>query len=217
MTFATPLVAAALLSLAGAQAALPDRLRSSPSPKAAEQGRQVMMNYGRCIADAETELSRDFVLTDLADIDDPQWDRIVDNRCMRLSGGQLTMESYYFRGAIADRLIDRTLRDTALEGVAQLAPINATHPGSGPLAEHYTFMYRLGECIARTDPTGARALLDTRIDSGKEVDAIKALSPAIAGCVPEGRSMQIDRVRMRLGLATIYYRLAHALAFESEV
>ncbi|MBD58771.1 MAG: hypothetical protein CL808_01430 [Citromicrobium sp.] len=212
----TSLAAVALLGALGSQTAMPERLRSSPSPQSQEDGRKVMMSYGGCVADAEPELSRAYVLADEADTDSPEWKGIVDARCMRLYGGELRMQDYYFRGALAERLIDKKLGDNALDGVAELAPVNATHPGSGPLAQTYTYMYRMGECIARTDPAGSRALFDTKIDSDKEKEAIQALSPTIAACVPQGEAVQIDRVRLRLGLATMYYRLADALATESE-
>ena len=164
----TSLAAVALLGALGSQTAMPERLRSSPSPQSQEDGRKVMMSYGGCVADAEPELSRAYVLADEADTDSPEWKGIVDARCMRLYGGELRMQDYYFRGALAERLIDKKLGDNALDGVAELAPVNATHPGSGPLAQTYTYMYRMGECIARTDPAGSRALFDTKIDSDKE-------------------------------------------------
>lgn len=77
-------------------------------------------------------------------------------------------------------------------------------------------MMSFGKCVVRNDTAGARELLSTRIDSKAETDAIRTLSPAISGCVPQGEQVRIGRVRLRLGLATMYYRLADALAPESE-
>ena len=72
-------------------------------------------------------------------------------------------------------------------------------------------MYRIGECIARADAAGARTLFATRMGSDKEKAAIRALAPVISGCVPAGQEVQIDRARLRFGLATMYYRLAARL------
>mgnify|MGYP000569030320 CR=1 FL=1 len=209
-------IVAAAMSAAAAPPALPERLRSGPTQKQQVEGRKVLMSFGECVADAEPALARDYVLTDGADTDSPEWNDLVDPRCMRLHGGELRMQSFFFRGALAERLIDKKLPQDALDKVADLAPLNATFPGDDPFAQNYTYMYRIGECVVRTDTASARELLSTRIDSKDEADAIRTLSPAISGCVPQGEQVQIDRVRLRLGLATMYYRLADALAPESE-
>lgn len=212
MISGTAFSALALVGAVAMQAQLPDRLRSSPSPQANEEARKVMMRYGACIADAEPEQARAYVLSDNDALVDDELDDLLDPRCMALSGGKMQIHSFLLRGALAERLIEKRLSANALDGVAQVAPLNATYPGNGILSENYTYMYRIGECVARTDPAGARTLLETRMDHKDEVAAIQQLAPTIGGCVPRGEPVQIDRVRLRLGLAVVYYRLADALA-----
>jgi len=216
MIFGTTFSAIALVGALAMQAQLPDRLRSSPTPKAYEEARKVMMRYGQCIADAEPDQARIYVLSDDDALVDDELDDLIDPRCMALSGGEMRIQSFLLRGALAERLIDKRLSDNALDGVAEVAPLNATYPGSGVASENYTYMYRIGECVARTDPAGARDLFDSKMDSKDELAAIQALAPTIGGCVPRGEPIRIDRVRLRLGLAVVYYRLADALAERGE-
>ena len=210
------IILAAAMSTAAAPPALPERLRFAPTQKQQVEGRKVMTSFASCVADAEPALAREYVLAEGADTGSPEWDGLVDPRCMLLHGGELRMQSFHFRGALAEQLIDKKLSQGALDKVADLAPLNATFPGDDPFAQTHTYMYRIGECVVRTDTAGARELLSTRIDSKDEADAIRSLSSAISGCVPQGEPVRIDRVRLRMGLATMYYRLADALAPESE-
>ena len=185
---------------------------AQPSSKEAKQGRSVLADYSACVADAEPELARAFVIAGESDADRDEWKQLIDPRCMGFNNGKLRMMGFMFRGALAERLIKKTLAPDALANVGELAPINATFPGADPFAQNYTLMYRLGECIARTDASGARELLSTKMDSSREKKAIQELAPVISGCVPEGEPVRIDRVRLRYGLATMYYRLAARLA-----
>jgi len=164
------------------------------------------------VADAEPEITRAFVLTDGADaarVDGVKG--LFDSRCMGFNHGKLKMEDFLFRGALAQRLIEKTLASDVLDNVADLEALNATYAGGGPAAQGHTLMYRIGECIARADAAGARTLFATRMGSDKEKAAIRALAPVISGCVPAGQEVQIDRARLRFGLATMYYRLAARL------
>lgn len=69
---------------------------------------------------------------------------------------------------------------------------------------------KLGECVARTDASGSRTALTTAIDSSDELTALKALSPALANCLPAGQTLKFDRMSLRGSLAVAYYRLASA-------
>lgn len=210
--FGSILFATAMASAAAQPIPLPERLRASPSKQQQEEARKVMMNFAKCMADSEPELARAYVLSDNDDADAPEFDGLVDDRCLQLQGGELRFPPYIFRGALAERLIDKQVPEGALRDLPALAPLNATYRGNGAIAERYTYSYRFAECVIRRDSAGVRALLDTRLDSGREIDAIRNVSPAIGNCVPEGEQVKMDRVGMRMGFATVYFRLANALS-----
>ena len=204
------------LSMAGAACALALGIAvpaaAQPSAKETRQAHNVLVDYSICVADAEPDITRTFVLTDGADaarVDGVK--RLFDSRCMGFNHGKLKMEDFLFRGALAQRLIEKTLASDALDNVADIEALNATYAGGGPAAQGHTLMYRIGECIARAEAAGARTLFATRMGSDKEKAAIRALAPVISGCVPAGQEVQIDRARLRFGLATMYYRLAARL------
>ena len=69
---------------------------------------------------------------------------------------------------------------------------------------------RIGDCLVRNDHVNARTLLRTKINGADENAAVKALVPALQGCVPKGRTLQIDKTGIRTGVAIAYYRLARA-------
>jgi hypothetical protein len=74
----------------------------------------------------------------------------------------------------------------------------------------FAFLSRYGECVVRVDAAGAKALLVTTPDSPEEAAHLAALRPALARCLPEGRTLRFGKITLRGSVAINYYRLAHA-------
>jgi|TARA_R100000049_G_C1953024_1_gene102579 hypothetical protein len=196
--------------------AMPAMAQAKSPKQEMEAGRQLVAGFGKCMADAKPEMAKAVVLADKVDFGDPAWKGALDSRCMGLYSGRLHMHLFYYQASLAERLSTSSLPATALVGVADIAPLNASLPSDAPNAVRYTMALRLGECVARANPAGARAVFATRIDSSDEIEALQALGGEIAGCVPEGREVAIDRTSLRAGLAITYYRLAARLADKGE-
>jgi hypothetical protein len=70
---------------------------------------------------------------------------------------------------------------------------------------------RLGECLVRADPAGARLWLLTVPDAPEDVSRSKALIPAFELCSKQASVVHyFDRERARGPVAVNYYRLAYA-------
>lgn len=77
-------------------------------------------------------------------------------------------------------------------------------------ARPYLVSMALGDCVARRDPAGARALLVTEVESADETAALQALVPAFQACVPEGAELKLTRWKARGTLAEPLFRLTQA-------
>ncbi len=77
-------------------------------------------------------------------------------------------------------------------------------------AAAYSFLSRYGECVVRSDPSGAKTLLGTTPDSPEETGRFNALRPQLAMCLGEERTLRFGKVALRGTIAINYYRLAHA-------
>jgi hypothetical protein len=77
-------------------------------------------------------------------------------------------------------------------------------------AQSFWLLGKYGECVVRTDPAAAKALLQTRVETAGEVIAFDGLRPALAECLPEGKTLAFGKLVLRGTIAVNYYRLAHA-------
>lgn len=69
---------------------------------------------------------------------------------------------------------------------------------------------QIGECAARANPDGVKALLATGVGTPEERSAFAAVTPSIGGCVPAGINFGIPRLLARAYLAEGAYRNAVA-------
>lgn len=224
------------LDRAVAQRASAEKQNTSEAQKSrdARFARKVMQEFAQCVVDRHDDLALRFVLVDADQwVPEEEFKKLAGGKCLGFRGGRLKMARAYYRGALADELIrDELSKDFTLTP-AGLAPLNWREPEQPPqtdrktgkaltpekakdfadryniaLAEHY--VAQLGECVVRTDAAGARKVFDTALDSAEEIAALKALSPSVSGCVPEGQTLTFNRTNLRYALAVGYYRLADA-------
>tara|TARA_R110000751_G_scaffold2018_17_gene10124 strand:- start:213021 stop:213737 length:717 start_codon:yes stop_codon:yes gene_type:complete len=207
---------------------------SSTEKKEQAQGRKVLTDFARCAADLEPKIAREYILLSPDQrLPEDDWGDLLNPDCMGFHQGRLAMNSFYFRGALAQRLIVKQELQFASDSIANVDALEWRTPGlpaQGALSdeafakvraafEDYqekgrteTFVSWVGECIARTSPAGVAAVFETKIDSKSELRALEALTGEIVGCVPEGNEVAIHRTTLRTGLAIAYFRLADAHA-----
>lgn len=68
----------------------------------------------------------------------------------------------------------------------------------------------IGECVARANPSGVMALLATEVGTPAERAALRAVSPALGGCVPAGVTFRMSPLLTRGYLAEGAFRNAVA-------
>lgn len=192
-----------------------DHRIDTPSSAEQKRGRRVMHEFGRCAAGQEPEIAAEFVRVGLdGTIDSDAFDRLTDRECLGLRAGRLSMQPFFFRGALAQYLVGAgaTPDASTLAEIPTLGDYGSPNENGeyGPNMGAYVYSVRLGECIVRRDTQAALALLNTEYDSAAERPAFQALGNALAGCVPKGETVALDRTTVRAGIAIAAFRLADA-------
>lgn len=218
------------LACAISVAALQPATAAAPAP---ETVRVVLAAYGTCIVKREGELARKLVLSgEFLDRRYPNGDRLVQGECLQKNAMRLRMDNAALKGAMAQALFDRdtaSLTLTTFDGTPTLTyaepwPVKATDRNGEDLRPEQVerrqkafdlkrgevLRARLGECVVRASGAAARAVLVTPINTPAELEALKAIAPALSGCLPKGETIGFDRMTLRGALATGYYRLATA-------
>ena len=210
----TAAVAAALALAFVARAYAQDRA-PQPSPEDSLELAREIDEVARCLVAASGDLDALAVAPGRDGAVVPP-ERIAAARCSTEIFSQLP-QPYHLRGAIAERLL---LRDFAAIGAP---PRHATaaifdSPSADEVAGASNYvrvahaMLALGGCVAQAEPGGTYALFGTRIASAAEREAMQALMPALAGCIPEGQEVTLTIRRLRPFLAEGAYRAAVLIA-----
>jgi len=125
----------------------------------------------------------------------------------------LSGPDFFFRGAIAERLLYRDF--TALDAPPRHRPANVFAPLSDDrlsrLAENprrHLAMLDLASCVARREPARVYAFFGTARESAAEHAAMAELAPAISACLFEGQTFDMTPPVFRAFLAEGAYRVA---------
>ena len=186
----------------------------------AAYARKVMRDFARCTVKREPVLARRYVLLNIPDLNDAEFQRVFSWTC--LARGQLKMRQWQYRGALAEELIRTDLAGRTATDFSGASALNWSVPPKTystikdadlrkkqqdiDLAESY--VGQLGECVVRVTPVGSLAVLQTPNDSPAEIAALKRIAPRIAGCVSAGNTLKFNRTNLRNAMAISYYRLA---------
>ena len=166
--------------------------------------RQAMVKFAGCITRRRPKEASDFVLN----VSEATWTALkkrIDESCALESvddpGEQVTVSSNStdLLFALAEVLVQKKLGDVDPAQIASAAKL----PPSDALGT-------VGECAVRANPSGARDLLETKLNSKEERQAVQTLQPAIASCIPAGVQVGFDLTSLRGTVAANYYRLAFA-------
>ncbi|HEX8654189.1 MAG TPA: hypothetical protein VF693_03070 [Allosphingosinicella sp.] len=126
-----------------------------------------------------------------------------DGRGCRPANRMVIVGPPYMRGAAAEYLLESRSRRT--QRVFSM-PGNEEMQRLGTDTRAAILLIQVGECAARANLPGVMALLGTAVESPEERAAVRALVPAIAGCVPQGVSFQLPPLLARAYLAEGAYR-----------
>lgn len=165
--------------------------------------------------------------------------KVGDQGCLRaaLSGSAVQAELQFpgdtLRYCLADALIQLELANgpvLSFANVPALPPraFDASKfepkPGKTPskrelenLANHRsrsevaTFMAGFGECVVRSDSVKSYELLMTQVTSKEEAAQMGKLTPVLASCIPQQRTVSLNKTVVRGSIAMNYYRLAKAV------
>lgn len=199
--------------------------------------RKVLADFGKCVVELDPVSAKKAVLSDLESAEIyKDHKKLVDARCLPSTVGRgirLQMDDLSLKAAIAQTLIFRELKTGQIDSFAQIAPLTHRQPyplktldekTGKPLSEksiksqevavaRKTLAYtvsRFGECVVRTYPAGARTVVFAPIGSPEELAAVKAMAPALSGCIAKGERVAFNRLTLRNTMAVNYYRLANA-------
>ncbi len=75
-------------------------------------------------------------------------------------------------------------------------------------SQHDARLSAFGECVVRTSPNLAWALLRTDVASKAEAGAFKEITPTLARCLATDRGLQLGKYNVRGTVALNFYRLA---------
>jgi len=196
-----------------------------------------MHSYAKCVVKRQPAKASEAIL---ANVDNAvimrRYPMLLVSDCLANAapeGVSMRFTGDLYRYALADALVNRELaawRPTDLAAVPRLVHRDPGQPPSrvSPSGKRqgkrkyeaaveaygreaaYAYLSRYGECVARVDAAGAKALLLTGPDTPQETAAFAALRPALERCLEEGRTLRFGRVTLRGSIAINFYRLAHS-------
>ncbi|MBB5698925.1 hypothetical protein [Sphingomonas yantingensis] len=126
----------------------------------------------------------------------------------------MKMQPSSFRDAIYPALYRQQFaRAPQTARIGALPPLDIASEFDGDIASlpaEYRPRRALGDCVARTNPTEAHKMLLAGPGSKSETAAVESLKPSIAGCLPAGTSIRMNRPALRAHLGEAMYKLSRA-------
>jgi len=212
LLFALVLLAQPSLVLAQESTSMPDTITPQrgdvvlPSGASENLGtkevREGMVKFARCVTRRHEREASSFVIQD----NQETWfalEKKIDDDCVleavKNPSGEVRVStnSQDMLFALAEVLVQKKLGNYDSNLIVLAAPLESGRPS-------------FGECTVRANPSGARDLMKTRINSKEEIAAIQAMLPAFNSCTEQGVTLRPDLTRLRGVVAVNYYRLANA-------
>jgi hypothetical protein len=208
-----------------------------PSDYSISETRKLIHAYGTCVVKNQQRRASEAILRNLDNSNLLRsYPQLIDGACLLFAAGagaQARFTGDEYRYALADGLVRRTLADAPppqLDAVPRLdhrepeeapskldkkgRPLKPARYEAAVLAHQqkqaYAYLSRYGECVVRSNPAGARALLLSEPSTAEENSRFGDLRTALGTCLPEGASLQFGKLALRGTIAVNYYRLAMA-------
>ena len=185
------------------------------------QARAVVADYARCVVRRERGTVRAALLAWSPGRGEPRLPFIDDCGSVAYPTTEMSFPPATYRYAMAEALYlaDYGSRaPTSFDAVPLAAPPEVSAPeGASPAAraaydEAAAERYRLiiGDCVVRTAPAAAHAMLTSQVETQAETVALIALQPVLGQCLPRGQVARFNRTSLRGILALVALRLAAA-------
>lgn len=212
------------------------RIPVAPDAFPIDKTRDVLVAFAECAVKKFPEMTREMVLDTSSVRIGEKYSKAADPDCLIQAVNatyavvQLQMSPVSFRAAVANELVRRDLGSFDPAGIKFAAPLH--HPTVDPadyapkgrvssksLAEWQhakerdagqAWLSTVGDCAVRANPSGARKLLQAKVNSDEELQALLALIPAFSSCIDQGHQVKMGRASIRGAVAVNYYRLAYA-------
>lgn len=131
------------------------------------------------------------------------------------------LHSNTIRGAVAEALFLRDFSAIAVPRGKRVAPVASFDraPKAGALAEaarRAEAFLALSECAVQLDAVKSVAVFETQVASAEEREAVQALAPVIAECIPPDLRFSVRAPVMRSYLAEAAYRVSARKAEAAE-
>jgi len=206
-----------------------------------DTARKIIDKFGQCAAKKHPSAAAAFVL-ELDPDEKRLKKLLMDadpEDCMAEAVGdaadfEVTFPGDTIRYAFADALVRSEMAGSTITGFAdvprfptRLYDASTYEPKAGKVASKREmetlatrkasrqvaiFMSAFGECVVRSSPAGSHALLMTRMTSAEEAREIGKLNAVLAGCIPNQKTISLNKTNVRGSIAMNYYRLAKAKA-----
>jgi len=219
-----------------ATAAAPHSAAAQQSDFSIKQTRRLAYDYAKCVVDHHAAEASQALLANVrnkAIIE--QYGSLIQGDCLvreTHANSQMRFSGDLFRYALADALVARELRSSPIPVLDNVPPLEraaepdppAPLPANAGKAERRRYeknikdfnedqafraLAALGECVVRLNPADAKALLLTMPETDAEAAGFGTLTPTVAQCLPEGRTISLGKLVLRGTIAVNYYRLAH--------
>lgn len=134
---------------------------------------------------------------------------VADYDC--IGAGYIQYTESLFRGALYQVLYEEDYANVPPGDVAMLASPDYAFGGNPMSSEDKSTIAvrRYIDCIARSDPQAAHALLLSTPGTSVEDGAFSALSPGLSGCLAKGDTLSFSKSILRGTLAEVMYRIRH--------
>lgn len=183
-----------------------------------DAARATMEAFAACTVSRFT--GRALALTEVP-VDSPRYERLFrnmydgyDDLCLSgIEGGTLSFSSGLYRGALFQALYEREFKRSGPTDFSAVTDTGYRRLYSTPLsAEARTAiaLEQFGECVSRADPAGVQKLLLQRPGSSDEDEAINALRPKFAACIPRDQTIRFSPSILKGAVAEGLYRLSRA-------
>jgi hypothetical protein len=204
------------------------------SPK---ETRQIAYEYAQCVVGRHFASASAATLSDIDNNAMISAHRdLIDGECLvnaMHGGAQMRFPGDLYRYALADALFARELAAAPVIDPSNTPPLQRRSPPDPPAPlppnaskgakakyqealknfdeeQSFRALGEYGECVVRNNAAAAKALLLTHVETAGEAAAFDALRPALAECLPVGKTLAFGKLVLRGTIAVNYYRLAHA-------
>ena len=181
-----------------------------------DAARLTMERFMACAVSRQSGRARN--LTRLP-IDSPDYQRsfrslydTIGDVCLG-SNGELSFSEGLFRGGLFQALYAREFSDNGPTDFSAVTNSGYLQLYTSPLSDQARTALALeqfGECVSRADAAGVRNLLRQLPGSAGEREAINALRPRFAACIPQNETIQFSASVLKGALAEGIYRLSAA-------